>query len=181
MADTLYEEKILILDFGSQYTQLIARRVREAQVYCEIHPFNIGIQDIKTFSPKGIILSGGPSSIYDRDAPKSDKAILDLEVPILGICYGMQYLTHILGGGVAKAEDREYGNAVITIEDVGDLFRGFTLQAEETVWMSHGDRIDRMPEGFTRLAGSGSSPLAAMADHGRCGQCVRLWKEPFKA
>jgi GMP synthase (glutamine-hydrolysing) len=167
MANTLYEEKILILDFGSQYTQLIARRVREAQVYCEIHPFNLGIQDIKAFSPKGIILSGGPSSIYDRNAPKSDRAILELEVPILGICYGMQYLTQVLGGEVGKAEDREYGNAVITIEDVGDLFRGFTIQAEETVWMSHGDRIDRMPEGFIRLASSGSSPLAAMADGGR--------------
>ncbi len=164
MANNIYEEKVLILDFGSQYTQLIARRVREAQVYCEIHPFNLGIQDIKSFSAKGIVLSGGPSSIYDRDAPKADRAIFDLGVPTLGICYGMQYITHVLGGEVAKAEDREYGNAVVTIEDVGDLFRGLTLRAEETVWMSHGDRIDRMPEGFSRLAGSRSSPLAAMAD-----------------
>ena len=153
MANNIYEEKILILDFGSQYTQLIARRIREALVYCEIHPFNLGIQDIKAFAPKGIILSGGPSSIYDREAPKSDRAILDLGVPILGICYGMQYLTHVLGGEVARAEDREYGNAVITIEDVDDLFHGFKPRAQETVWMSHGDRIDRMPEGFSRLAG----------------------------
>jgi GMP synthase (glutamine-hydrolysing) len=167
MANDIYEEKILILDFGSQYTQLIARRVREAQVYCEIHPFNLNLQDIMDFSPIGIILSGGPSSIYDKDAPMTDRAILDLDVPILGICYGMQYLTHILGGEVAKAEDREYGSAVITIEDTRDLFLGFALQDEEMAWMSHGDRIDRMPEGFSLLAGSGNSPFAAMADVGR--------------
>jgi GMP synthase (glutamine-hydrolysing) len=167
MANDIYEEKILILDFGSQYTHLIARRVREAQVYCEIHPFNLNLQDIMDFSPIGIILSGGPSSIYDKDAPMTDRAILDLDVPILGICYGMQYLTHILGGEVAKAEDREYGSAVITIEDTRDLFLGFALQDEEMAWMSHGDRIDRMPEGFSLLAGSGNSPFAAMADVGR--------------
>jgi len=167
MANDNYEEKILILDFGSQYTQLIARRVREAQVYCEIHPFNLSLQDIMDFSPMGIILSGGPSSIYDKDAPMTDRAILDLDVPILGICYGMQYLTHILGGEVAKAEDREYGSAVITIEDTRDLFLGFELQDEERAWMSHGDRIDRMPDGFSLLAGSGNSPFAAMADVGR--------------
>jgi len=167
MANDNYEEKILILDFGSQYTQLIARRVRDAQVYCEIHPFNLSLQDIMDFSPMGIILSGGPSSIYDKDAPMTDRAILDLDVPILGICYGMQYLTHILGGEVAKAEDREYGSAVITIEDTRDLFLGFELQDEEMAWMSHGDRIDRMPDGFSLLAGSGNSPFAAMADVGR--------------
>ena len=167
MANDNYEEKILILDFGSQYTQLIARRVREARVYCEIHPFNLSLQDIMDFSPMGIILSGGPSSIYDKDAPMTDRAILDLDVPILGICYGMQYLTHILGGEVAKAEDREYGSAVITIEDTRDLFLGFELQDEERAWMSHGDRIDRMPDGFSLLAGSGNSPFAAMADVGR--------------
>lgn len=167
MANDIYDEKILILDFGSQYTQLIARRIREAQVYCEIHPFNLNFQDIKVFSPKGIILSGGPSSIYDQDAPKTDRAILDLGVPILGICYGMQYLTHILGGEVANAEDREYGSAVVMIQDVRDLFRGFAIRGEETVWMSHGDRIDRMPEGFSLLASSGNSPFAAMVDAGR--------------
>jgi len=167
MANDIYEEKILILDFGSQYTQLIARRVREAQVYCEIHPFNLSLHDIEAFSPKGIILSGGPSSIYDQDAPMADKAILDLDVPILGICYGMQYLTQVLGGGVGKADDREYGSSVIKIEDVQDLFHGFSLQDEEMAWMSHGDRIDRMPEGFSLLASSGNSPFAAMVDAGR--------------
>ncbi len=162
MTKDLYEEKILILDFGSQYTQLIARRVREAQVYCEIHPFNMGLDRIQAYSPKGIILSGGPSSIYDEDAPFADKGILNMQIPILGICYGMQYLTHVLGGDVAKAQDREYGNAQINIEDDNDLFHGFEKRQEETVWMSHGDRIERMPDGFSVLAQSKNSPIAAM-------------------
>ena len=167
MATDLYDQKVLILDFGSQYTQLIARRVREAQVYCEIHPFNWPMGEIRAFSPKGIILSGGPSSIYDDDAPMLGKDILDLNVPILGICYGMQCITHMLGGKVANAEDREYGNAMIRIEDDRDLFHGFNGGEEETVWMSHGDRIDEMPEGFTTLAGSKNSPVAAMTDSAR--------------
>ncbi|MDB4443995.1 glutamine-hydrolyzing GMP synthase [bacterium] len=167
MANDIYKQKLLILDFGSQYTQLIARRVREAQVYCEIHPFNLSLQEIKRYAPKGIILSGGPASIYDKDAPMADRAILDLGVPILGICYGMQYLTYILGGKVAKAEDREYGSASITIEDDQDLFRGLKRREMEMVWMSHGDRIDQMPEGFSLLASSKNSPFAAMADAGR--------------
>ena len=164
MAKDLYEQKILILDFGSQYTQLIARRVREAQVYCEIHPFNLSIQKIIDFSPKGIILSGGPSSIYDKNSPMADRGILNLKVPVLGICYGMQYLTYTLGGIVSNADDREYGNASITIQDDRDLFHGFKKREGEMVWMSHGDRIDRMPEGFSVLARSDNSPVAAMAD-----------------
>jgi GMP synthase (glutamine-hydrolysing) len=156
--------KILILDFGSQYTQLIARRIREAQVYCEIHPFNLSLEKIKAFSPKGIVLSGGPASIYEENAPMADSRILDLNVPVLGICYGMQFLTHLLGGVVARATDREYGNAMIAIENNRDLFFGFTMAAEETVWMSHGDRIDEMPNGFITLASSKNSPIAAMAD-----------------
>jgi GMP synthase (glutamine-hydrolysing) len=161
----IYGQKILILDFGSQYTQLIARRVRETQVYCEIHPFNAGMETIEAFSPKGIILSGGPSSIYDEGAPMADRAILDLNVPVLGICYGMQYLTHILGGAVARAQDREYGSASISIQDDRDLFHGFSPGKDEMVWMSHGDRIERLPEGFQALAASKNSPVAAMA-HG---------------
>jgi len=125
MAKDIYSQKILILDFGSQYTQLIARRVREAQVYCEIHPFSMSLPKVRAFSPKGIILSGGPSSIYDKAAPIADQRILDLQVPVLGICYGMQYLTHVLGGVVAKAEDREYGNAGIKIRDLRSLFHSF--------------------------------------------------------
>lgn len=164
MGKELYEQKILILDFGSQYTQLIARRVREAQVYCEIHPCNMSLEKIKAFSPMGIILSGGPASVYDKDAPMADKGILDLNLPILGICYGMQYLTHVLSGLVSRAVDREYGSAEISIEDNRDLFYGFKKRPGEMVWMSHGDRIDRMPEGFAVLAKSKNSPVAAMAD-----------------
>ena len=167
MTENLHKQKVLILDFGSQYTQLIARRVREAQVYCEIHPFNISLEKIKDFSPMGIILSGGPFSIYDKDAPMPDKGVLDLNLPVLGICYGMQYLTHLLGGDVSKAVDREYGSASIHIKDVQDLFHGFEEREGEMVWMSHGDRIDRMPEGFSILASSKNSPTAAMVDVSR--------------
>jgi GMP synthase (glutamine-hydrolysing) len=162
-----FTQKILILDFGSQYTQLIARRVREAKVYCEIHPFNMALEAIKAFSPKGIILSGGPASIYDTDAPFADEGIFDLGIPVLGICYGMQFLTHLQGGVVARSGDREYGNATMTIRDDRDLFHGFDKDAEWTVWMSHGDRIDQMPEGFEVLAGSKNSPVAAMVDTSR--------------
>ncbi len=167
MAKDIYSQKILILDFGSQYTQLIARRVREAQIYCEIHPFNLSLSKIKAFRPRGIILSGGPSSIYDKAAPIADSRILDLQVPVLGICYGMQYLTHVLGGVVAKAEEREYGNAGIKVRDLRSLFHSFNRGKEEMVWMSHGDRIEKMPEGFKALASSRNSPIAAMADHSR--------------
>jgi len=164
MSKSLYKQKILILDFGSQYTQLIARRVRETKVYCEIHPFNMGLQKIKAFSPKGVILSGGPASIYDKDAPMAEIEVLELGVPVLGICYGMQFLTHLLGGNVARATDREYGNATIIIEDDKDLFHGLGKGTAQTVWMSHGDRIDRVPEGFEILAGSKNSPVSAMVD-----------------
>jgi len=167
VTDSIYEQKILILDFGSQYTQLIARRVREAQVYCEIHPFNFSLQKIKEFSPQGIILSGGPANIYDGDAPLADRRILDLGLPVLGICYGMQYITHVLGGLVAKAHNREYGSATITIKDDKDLFSGLGEREEEIVWMSHGNRIDTMPEGFAVSASSKNSPVAAMTDISR--------------
>jgi len=163
----IYSQKILILDFGSQYTQLIARRVREAQVYCEIHPFNLKLEKIKAFDPVGIILSGGPSSIYDKGAPVADKDVLGLGVPVLGICYGMQYMTYLLKGVVAKATEREYGNAYVTIRDTRRLFHGFNRRQQEIVWMSHGDRIDEMPPGFKVLASSKNSPIAAMADPSR--------------
>ena len=164
MTDSLYNQKILILDFGSQYTQLIARRVRENRVYSEIHPCNLEIEKIKGFAPKGIILSGGPSSIYDKKAPMADQGIFELGVPILGICYGMQFMTYTLGGMVEKATHREYGNASITIQDTESLFQGLGKENRRTVWMSHGDRIDQMPKGFKALAGSENSPIAAMED-----------------
>lgn len=164
MKGNLHDQKVLILDFGSQYTQLIARRVREAHVYCEIHPFKMSLEDILAFAPQGIILSGGPSSIYDSNAPVADRRILDLEIPILGICYGMQFITHVLGGTVARAADREYGSAEITIHDDADLFRGFGKGEARTVWMSHGDRIEEMPRDFSILASSKNSPISAMVD-----------------
>ncbi|MFH1242894.1 MAG: glutamine-hydrolyzing GMP synthase [Pseudomonadota bacterium] len=167
MSTDLYTQRILILDFGSQYTQLIARRVRETKVYCEIHPFNMDLEKMRAFSPKGVILSGGPASVYDEGAPMAQAEILRLGVPVLGICYGMQFLTHLLGGSVARAMDREYGNATITIVDDKDLFHGLGKGTEQAVWMSHGDRIDRPPEGFNILAWSRNSPVAAIADPDR--------------
>jgi len=154
------ESKILILDFGSQYTQLIARRVREERVYSEIRPYNILIDEIKTFNPKGIIFSGGPSSVYDTDAPICDKKILELDIPILGICYGMQLIAYLMGGEVEKAEKREFGRAEMTIKDQSDLFKG--LPEKISVWMSHSDKILKPPYGFEILASTENSPYAAI-------------------
>jgi len=163
----IHSERILILDFGSQYTQLIARRVREAKVYCEIFPYNAGLEKVKAFKPKGLILSGGPSSVYDAGAPVIDKAHLELGVPVLGICYGMQLLTHVLGGQVAKSTKREFGRADLNIHKNEGLFAGIGESGKATVWMSHGDRIEQMPECFSAIAHTGNSPTAAMADEKR--------------
>jgi GMP synthase (glutamine-hydrolysing) len=164
----IHSERILILDFGSQYTQLIARRVREAKVYCEIFPFNAGLDKIRAFRPKGLILSGGPSSVYDAGAPLIDRAHLEIGVPVLGICYGMQLITHILGGAVAKSQKREYGRAELIIDKDTGLFAGIGGGLGKTVvWMSHGDRIEKMPAGFTAIAHTDNSPTAAMADERR--------------
>ncbi len=160
------EEKILILDFGSQYTQIIARRVRESHVYCEIHPFNWPLGDIKKFAPKGIIFSGGPASVTDSDAPVVPAEIYDLNVPILGICYGMQLITHQLGGSVGSAKQREYGPAYMKILRKDPLFSGIGEDSIR-VWMSHGDKIDKMPRGFQVLGESDNSPVAAMGDLNR--------------
>jgi GMP synthase (glutamine-hydrolysing) len=156
----IHEHKILILDYGSQYTQLIARRIRELKVYCEIHPFNYSVEHIIHFNPRGIILSGGPASVYQSGAPLSSPAIFDLGIPILGICYGMQLMTHQLGGEVARSGEREYGYSSLIIDDERNLLKGFS--DGEQVWMSHGDRINVMPEGFEVLAHTKSSPVAAM-------------------
>jgi GMP synthase (glutamine-hydrolysing) len=158
----MHEEKILVLDFGSQYTQLIARRVRESKVYSEIFPFNTPIEKIRNFHPKGIILSGGPSSVYDRAAPVPDPAIFEFGIPVLGICYGMQLMAWCLGGKVAKAQKREYGRAELVIDKRADIFKG--IPKKTTVWMSHGDRIERYPPDFQPIAHTHNSPVAAMAD-----------------
>lgn len=166
-------DKILVLDFGSQYTQLIARRIREEKVYSEIYPYNAPIDKIKAFGPKGIILSGGPASVYDKDAPMPDRDIFNLPVPLLGICYGMQVMAHYLGGKVAKASKREYGKAELFIDDRKDLFKDVgkkdraTDQYKTTVWMSHGDKIEMLPKGFFVIGHTENSPIAAMADRNK--------------
>ncbi len=159
------QERILILDFGSQFTQLIARRVREAHVYCEIYPHHMSLTNIQNWEPQGIILSGGPASVHDQDAPMVDPGIFALGLPILGICYGLQLMAHVLGGAVAKAEHREYGRAQLQIQEaLGPLLPFKSADATEEVWMSHGDRIEKMPDGFRILASSANSPLAAIGD-----------------
>ncbi len=155
-------ETVLILDFGSQYTQLIARRVRENRVYCEIEPFDLSGDEIRNRAPIGIILSGGPQSVFDHDSVQLDPSIWELGIPILGICYGMQLMAHQLGGEVESSGEREYGRADISIMISSRLFDG--LENEETVWMSHGDRISRLPEGFTASASSSNAPIACCED-----------------
>jgi GMP synthase (glutamine-hydrolysing) len=155
---------ILILDFGSQYTQLIARRIREANVYCEIHPFNLSLEKIRALKPKGIILSGGPASVYHKDAPRVEAPLFDLDAPFLGICYGMGMMNLAAGGEVARAERREYGPADLVIDDDSDLFHGFTRSGASRVWMSHGDKMSAAPKGWLILAHSQNSPIAAFAD-----------------
>ena len=154
-------DKILILDFGSQVTQLIARRVREAHVYCELHPYDMPLDDIKAFNPKGIILSGGPNSVYDSDY-QADTGLFDLGVPVLGICYGMQFMAHHLGGEVQAGNQREFGYAQVRTEE-GDLTRGIE-DAPHTldVWMSHGDKVFRLPQGFRITGHTPSCPVAIM-------------------
>jgi GMP synthase (glutamine-hydrolysing) len=160
----IHKEKILVLDFGSQYTQLIARRVRECRVYCEIQPFNIRLEKIERFNPKGIILSGGPSSVYSEKAPNCSLDIFKLDIPILGICYGMQFMAHLLGGQVKGSSRGEYGQTKLRIDDFTDLFAGFENNTSIDVWMSHGDKIQTMPPGFTSIAHSENSPIAAIKD-----------------
>jgi GMP synthase (glutamine-hydrolysing) len=156
------DSRILILDFGAQYSQLIARRVREAHVYCELQPADLDLEAIRAFAPDGIILSGGPSSVLDHDAPDMDPGVLELGVPILGICYGLQLLVHRLGGQVEAADDREYGRATLKIERPDPLFEGLDASSEQIVWMSHGDRVLSIPPGMTVIASSGGSPFAAV-------------------
>ena len=153
-------EKVLILDFGSQYAQLIARRGREQQVYCEIVRHNISAERIKEINPRGIILSGGPSSVYEAGAPQCDENIFSLGIPILGICYGMQLACQALGGKVASAPAREYGRAEVTILSTSDLFAG--LPETMTVWMSHGDQVQQVSEDFVPLAKTDTCPIAAV-------------------
>jgi GMP synthase (glutamine-hydrolysing) len=157
-----FQGRILILDYGSQTTQLIARRVRECHVYCEIHPFHVGLEVARAFRPKGIILSGGPASVYQAGAPLNPPELFRMGIPTLGICYGMQLMTHVLGGKVGRSLQREYGRSELFIDDSEDLFAGLDHGAPVQVWMSHGDRIEVPPPGFRAIAHSANSPVAAI-------------------
>ncbi len=161
-------DKILILDFGSQVTQLIARRVREAGVYCEIHPFNRSTQQIREFAPKGIILSGSPASVLDENYPNAAPEIWDMGVPVMGICYGEQLICHELGGSVEAGHSREFGKAQLEIRENSPLFQGvWSVGDRPQVWMSHGDRVTAFPPGFKIIAVSEGAPYAMIANDDR--------------
>ncbi|TVP75337.1 MAG: glutamine-hydrolyzing GMP synthase [Gemmatimonadales bacterium] len=160
MTETTTRDRILILDFGSQYTQLIARRIREERVFCEIHPPDRSLEWIRDWDPRGIILSGGPASVYDEETPSLDPALLDAGIPILGICYGMQLVAHLQGGTV-HAGQREYGRADLRVTVPDALFDGFDEGAETPVWCSHGDHVNAPPPGYEALASTATLPVAA--------------------
>ncbi len=157
-------DRVLVLDFGSQYTQLIARRIREQRVYSEIWPCTRSLEDVKAFNPKAIVLSGGPSSVHEEGSPTIDPAIFELGVPVLGICYGMQLMCHLLGGRVVRSERHEYGRAEVEHVADDDLLFGFHSSEDTHVWMSHGDSVESLPQGFVTLGRSKSCPYAAVAN-----------------
>jgi len=157
-------ERVLILDFGSQYTQLIARRVRECGVYCEIHPFSIPVAEIRRAEPHALILSGGPSSVYAEGAPRVSPELFSLGVPILGVCYGLQLIAHLLGGRVERAISGEYGPATVRVDDPSGIFGRFSAGDTLDVWMSHGDRLEAVPPGFHAIGSTPGSPLCALAN-----------------
>ena len=169
---TVDTQSIVILDFGSQYTQLIARRIREQNVFSAVLPCTASIAEIQAYNPIGIVLSGGPCSVYDADAPPADAKVLALDVPVLGICYGLQFITHHLGGKVRSAEKREYGHAEVSIVDAKNpLFE--SLPADLTVWMSHGDEALELPPGF-HLTAKTANAVAGIANPER-----RIWAVQF--
>ncbi|MHB0764006.1 glutamine-hydrolyzing GMP synthase [Stutzerimonas sp. NM35] len=169
----IHAHRILILDFGSQYTQLIARRVRELGVYCELHPFDMSDEDIREFNPRGIILAGGPESVHAEGSPRAPQAVFELNVPLFGICYGMQTLSEQLGGRVQGSDEREFGYARVDLVGKSKLFDGIEDHMDDDgmfaldVWMSHGDKVTDLPEGFRILASTPSCPIAAMGDDTR--------------
>ncbi len=168
-----HQQKILILDFGSQYTQLIARRVREAGVYCEIYPYDVSAEDIRAFAPRGVILSGGPESVTLEQTPRAPQGVFELKVPILGICYGQQTMAAQLGGKVESSNKREFGYARVRMHGHSKLFKGIRDEAESSgaeylhVWMSHGDRVTQLPPGFKIIAASPHAPFGGIADEAR--------------
>jgi GMP synthase (glutamine-hydrolysing) len=169
----MQHEKILILDFGAQYSQLIARRVREARVYCELHPYDVSDQFIRDFNPCGIILSGGPASVWEGGTPRAPQTVFELGVPVLGICYGMQTMAAQLGGKVESGRVREFGYAEVRARGHSALLRDIQDRANQEghglldVWMSHGDKVNELPQGFKVIASNAACPIAAMADEAR--------------
>ena len=176
-------QKILILDFGAQYSQLIARRVREAKVYCELHPFDISEELVREFNPSGVILSGGPNSVWEGDTPRAPDVVWKLGVPVLGICYGMQAMAEQLGGKVIPGKVREFGYAEVRARGHSALFKDIQDRANGEghglldVWMSHGDKVDTMPEGFKVIASNAACPIAGMADEARKFYAVQFHPE----
>ncbi|KMY45926.1 GMP synthase [Bacillus sp. FJAT-27916] len=173
--DLPIQEMVVVLDFGSQYNQLITRRIREFGVYSELHPHTITVDEIKKLNPKGIIFSGGPNSVYDKTALSCDERIFDLGIPVMGICYGMQLMTQHFGGKVERASKREYGKSDIHVNHESVLFKG--LPEDQTVWMSHGDHVVTAPEGFAVDATNPSCPIAAMSDDSRQLYAVQFHPE----
>ena len=179
MTEITVADRILILDFGSQVTQLIARRVREAGVYSEVHPFNrISDEEIKAFAPKGIILSGGPASVTHSDTPRAPELVFDLGIPVFGICYGEQTMCAQLGGSVEPSDEQEFGRAELEVVDDCGLFEGVWQKGgKPIVWMSHGDRVDSLPSGFRVVGKSQNAPFAAIADDDRKFYAVQFHPE----
>ena len=178
----IHDQRLLVVDFGSQYTQLIARRVRETGVYCEIYPFDVPAEVIAEFKPMGIILSGGPETVTAGTTPRITEAVFAAGVPILGICYGMQAVATQLGGTVQSSDQREFGHAQITLQTESPLLAGLNFvdtegEAQCDVWMSHGDKVTELPPGFVLAASSSSAPIAAMEDVSRNIYCVQFHPE----
>ncbi|MFG9942556.1 glutamine-hydrolyzing GMP synthase [Pseudomonas aeruginosa] len=182
MSQDIHAHRILILDFGSQYTPLIARRVREIGVYCEIHPFDMSNEAIIAFAPRGIILAGGPESVHEADSPRAPQAVFDLKVPLFGICYGMQTMAEQMGGKVQGSDLREFGYARVDVVGKARLLDGIEDHVDDDgvlgldVWMSHGDKVTEMPA-FHILASTPSCPIAAMADDARAYYGVQFHPE----
>ena len=168
--------RILILDYGSQFTQLIARRIREERVYCEIHPGTVDVEFVKQWHPKGIVLSGGPSSVYDEGVPRVQDAILDLGIPVFGICYGMQMIAYLRGGKVVPGI-REYGRAELKITEAAGLFSGFHEGESIGIWASHGDHVDEPPPGFVTIASTSTLPVAGFRSETKPIHCVQFHPE----
>ena len=169
---------VLIIDFGSQVTQLIARRIREAGVYCEIHPFQNADAAFAKLKPNAVILSGGPSSVPEEGSPRAPDAVFKAGIPVFGICYGQQTMAEQLGGKVESGHHREFGRAVLTVEKPSPLFEGvWQIGERHQVWMSHGDRVTKLPDGFSVVATSENAPFAIVADEARRFYAVQFHPE----